>query len=180
MAHDGGSWNGVWPANLTEAAHIATKHASAAEARREMFSPYGRGSRHQNPRGSSDSGARRGRRPGSAPPAMSRRSLSDFVGGGGDQPVLSDPYKTPVASSQRPSDADVSQSSIAAQPTQEILAKAPVPYVAPAVPRATAAAHYPPVAADVRDVSAAVSRWANKSLAELLAGKGVGSNQTIA
>ena len=159
MTSDGHSWNSVWPPNLTEAAHAPANTQTAAESRREMFSPYGRGSRHVDPRTSST--VKKPKRSGSAPPALSRKSLSEFVSGG----VVnsdSDPYKTPVNSSR------------------EVLTKETAPIVAPTAPaaiqpvKATFAA-----VGDVRDVSAAVSRWANKSLAELMAGKGVSTAPSV-
>ena len=126
-----------------------------------MFSPYGRGSKYDNPRASA--GASR-KRSGSAPPALSRKSLSEFVGG--ESEPSRDPYKTPVA--QR-----TQEETRAADPEA---APAPAPVFAAARPAAAApesrAIERAP-AADVRDVSAAVSRWANRSLAELMAGKGI-------
>lgn len=137
---------------------------SIAENRREMFSPYGRGSGHEDRQ---PAGSTTRKRSGSAPPALSRKSLSEFVGGESER-SSQDPYKTPVPTAK-------------GEDSSRYVAPAPAPTVslAPTQVQSRPVERAPP--ADVRDVSAAVSRWANKSLAELMAGKGFSaSNQPAA
>lgn len=173
MVHDNGSWNGVWPPNMTDAAHKASNNMSISEIRRDMFSPYGRGSGVENRSGRSQ------RRAGSAPPALTRKSLSEFVSGESES-TARDPYRTPVSSSYKAAptnDSFASVPSVAPEPeaaptVAPVVSQPPRPVVRPADVRA------PPPPSDVRDVSAAVSRWANKSLAELISGKSLGAPPT--
>lgn len=157
---DHGSWNGIWPTNLTAAGKKSMSSRTVEDLRREMFSPYGKGNGHLDPRSQESNpsvGPARRRRAGSAPPSLTRKSLSEFVGG-----ESTDPYKTPVGGNR---------TQVADDGKPET---APAPLAAPvlnAIDRPIA-----PIR-DTRDVSAAVKRWANKSLADLLIG---GSNNTQA
>jgi Ca2+-binding EF-hand superfamily protein len=162
MSNEHGSWNGVWPPNLSGAGHKAASSASVAEGRREMFSPYGRGRFGAAGGGGGREAAGSHRRSGSAPP-LSRKSLVDLVGGG-------DPYATPVStpSGRGAGGRPAAQDDAYVAPAHDRAYAAPAPAPAPAQQAAR-----PPPPSDARDVSAAVSRWANKSLAELMAGKGL-------
>lgn len=77
-----------------------------------------------------------------------------------------DPYKTPVARNRSDEPAQTADDPAPAA------VSAPAQNVAPEVRLAETRPLPPP---DTRDVSAAVSRWAQKSLADLVAGKGLGA-----
>jgi hypothetical protein len=159
IGNDHGSWRGKWPANLTTAGEMAAKNSDET-MRREMFSPYGRG------RGSD--GGVRGKRSGSAPPRLSQ-SLNDFVKSKSEDPY-STPYATPVADQNKREDSFViAERTIPKNKSIDIIPPKSLDNSAiPVIPSSVVSN----VSKSNRDISAAVSKWAAKSLAELVNMKG--------